>query len=231
MAAEKQPILEPVSYDDKNSLATVFTFLAVATWALGTVLTIFSGLAFAGVGTFNEMLGEENTEMFTLSLVLTLAVSVAFSGLFFFTVSAVIRLLQRNATTVYALRGLDGVIPKQITAVSAPAEKNSKANESPHSDQKTAQGGSHARASQTLSDGSNVQITVNVNAPGTEAGASSPQQSTASPVSEREEALRPENAASPSLFSPARSLSFSQEDIRQAELIADQAFSEETNSN
>ena len=111
---EKQVTLEPTQFDRKNAIAAIYTFLAIATWCLGTVLTVFSALAYAGVGSFNEMFGEAFANEFTLEVVILIGVGVLVTGFVFLTIAEVFRLLQKNASTVYLVRGLDSVAGNQL---------------------------------------------------------------------------------------------------------------------
>ena len=111
---DKQPTLEPVQYDDKNPVAAIFMFLSILIWALGGVVTVFAILAMTGVGTFADIFVDVFPEGIQISHIIGIAVGVFMSGLSLMTVCEGIRLLQRKATTVYAIRGLDQVIPRKV---------------------------------------------------------------------------------------------------------------------
>ena len=187
-ANDKQVVsLEPVSYNDKNGLATLFFIFSLIVWTLGAVLTAFSALAYAGVGTFNEMftmIGITFIEEFTIPLVIGIAFGVFFLGLFFFTISQFLKLLAKISTATYAIRGLEGVIPKQQVVTIAGKGSESGDGSSKKSSGHSQNPGEHSRihTDEKLSDGSNIHITVNVNGTGSGANAASVQSSPAETV-------------------------------------------------
>ena len=159
---DKQATLEPVQYDDKNTLATVFLFLSVIIWCLGTVLTVFAILAKVGVGSFADMFVSVLPDGVKIYHIVSLALSVLFSGLTLMTISEILRLLQRKATTIYTIRGLDQAIPRNVelsgfdpAAFTAARENASEVEENSPED--------NSRSRQL--DASGIQITINVNPP------------------------------------------------------------------
>ncbi len=166
---EKQVTLEPIQSDRKNAVATIYTVLAILTWCLGGVLTVFSALAYAGVGSFNEMFGEEFMDSFTLELVISIGVGVLFAGFSFFTIAEVLKLLQKNASTVYAIRGLDQVAGGQLDADTLHSLLEAAGAGAGHENADNVvydrAGGPDAGISVPMGGGA-MQITVNVNAPG-----------------------------------------------------------------
>ena len=166
---EKQVTMEPIQSNRKNAIATIYTVLAILTWCLGGVLTVFSALAYAGVGTFNEMFGEAYIDAFTLELVIGIGVGVIAAGFTFLTIAEVLKLLQKNASTVYAIRGLDQVAGGQLDPETLhsllEAVGGGTTNDNGDSVVYDRAGGPDAGISVPMGGGA-MQITVNVNAPG-----------------------------------------------------------------
>ena len=170
---DKLPILEPTQDNRKNGVATFVMIVAILVWSLGGVLTAFAGLAYAEIGTFQELFIEMFPEGMMLTDIILLGIRVFIGGMLLLALSEVIRLLQRSATTTYTLRYLDLVIPQTIS-VSQPEsyERSDRERDRDRTsggwDQQADQGSS-VPVFRTSQDQSPVSITVNVHAASAEA--------------------------------------------------------------
>ena len=158
----KSPILEPADYDDSNGVATIYFILAVLVWCLGTVLTVFTVLAYVGVGSFNQMFAGLYSGPFTLALCIGVGLGTFFLGLLLLTVSSVLKLLQKNATTIYEIRNFDQLVPKIV--MPDPASLPPEAGSLEGSDDRSFRMEDPTGTLRT--DGNGFQLTVNINAPG-----------------------------------------------------------------
>ena len=168
-ANDKQATLEPIQFDDKSGLAVFFQFAGIIIWCVGAVGVVFAVLAYLGIGSFIEIFDMFLPEGLSIPTIVIMGLAVFFIGLPMLAIAEIIRLLKRSATTIYAVRGLDSMIPKTVS-VEGLSEAISEMNrnysaETGTQTEEEAESG-HIKTMKSAGDGANIQITVNVGGQG-----------------------------------------------------------------
>lgn len=173
-ANDKQATLEPIQFDDKSVLAIFCQFLGIIIWCIGAVGVVFAVLAYLGIGSFYEMFAMIMPDGLSIPAIVGMGAAVLLAGLPLLIASEILKLLKRNATTIYAIRGLDSMIPKTVSVDGLSMEALSgigRVNPSDAESQSEEESGTRTTVKKD-GDGASIQITVNVGGQ----GAASPDQ-------------------------------------------------------
>ena len=165
---DKQATLEPIQFDDKSGLAVFLQFFGIIVWCAGAVRVVFAVLAYRGIGSFSEMFDMILPEGLNIPTIVAIGAGVFLTGLAFLVIAEILRLLKRKGTTVYAIRGLDSMIPKTMSVEGFSMEalsEISRTNPSGTEAEAETEEGS-VTAVKKAADGANIQITVNVGGQG-----------------------------------------------------------------
>lgn len=172
-ANDKQATLEPIQFDDKSGLATFFQFIGIIVWCVGAVGVVFAVLAYMGIGSFIEIFDMVLPEGLSVPTIVMMGLAVFFIGLPMLAIAEIIRLLKRSATTIYAVRGLDSMIPKTMSvegfSMEALQEMNRANSDKTETEEEPENEKGRVTAVKKAGDGANIQITVNVGGQGNDA--------------------------------------------------------------
>ena len=165
-ANDKQATLEPIQFDDKSGLAVFLQFFGIIVWCAGAVCVVFAVLAYRGIGSFSEMFDMILPEGLSIPTIVAIGAGVLLTGLAFLVIAEILRLLKRKVTTVYAIRGLDSMIPKTMSvegfSMEALSEMSRTNPAGAETEAETDPENGSVTAVKKAGDGANIQITVNV---------------------------------------------------------------------